>query len=69
MYPISETNVIKSHDKVEKKGQGKERRKRKREEKGKGKGKGKKKRRNIFAKSKQNKSWKFSAIISVMLLL
>lgn len=43
MYPISETNVIKSHDKVEKKGKGKERRKRKREEKGKGKGKGKKK--------------------------
>lgn len=46
MYPISETNVIKSHDKVEKKGKGKERRKRKRE------GKRKKKRRNIFAKSK-----------------
>lgn len=43
MYPVSETNVIKSHDKVEKKGKGKERRKRKREEKGKGKGKGKKK--------------------------
>lgn len=69
MYPISETNVIKSHDKVEKKGQRKGEKEKEKGRKREREGKRKKKRRNIFAKSKQNKSWKFSAIISVMLLL
>lgn len=65
MYLISVINVLKCHNKVEKKGM------KNKEGKEKGKKKGKEKeRRKIFAKSNQNKSWKeFSAIISVMLLL